>query len=151
MSFPTWLPPSKEAVCHLWFWPVPWGKYPYLLLLRTRQKLVIERGGRDFPGGPLVKTALPMQVAWVRSLVGELRFCHTTQCGRNKKERREERGGGTVQWLSKAFLKPDAKFKFQLPAISSCVPWGKLLSLSGLLFLTRIMCVNSSSHGMKIR
>ena len=56
-----------------------------------------------------------------------------------------------MQWLSKAFLKPDAKFKFRLPAISSCAPWGKLLSLSGLLLLTRIMCVNSSSHGMKIR
>ena len=112
--------------------------------------MVMERGGRDFPGGPLVKIALPMQVAWVRSLVGELRFCHTTYCGRNK-EGREERGCGTVQWLSKAFLKPDAKFKFRLPAISSCAPWGKLLSLSGLLLLTRIMCVNSSSHGMKIR
>ena len=65
MSFPTWLLPSKEAGCHPWFRPVPWRKYPYLLLLRTRWKLVIERGGRDFPGDPLVKTVLPMQVAWV--------------------------------------------------------------------------------------
>ena len=56
-----------------------------------------------------------------------------------------------MQWLNKAFLKLEAKFKFQLPAISSCAPWDKLLSLSDLLFLTRIMCVNSSSHGVKIR
>ena len=29
--------------------------------------------GRDFPGSPVVKTALPTQRAWVQSLVGELR------------------------------------------------------------------------------
>ena len=30
---------------------------------------------RDFPGGLVVKTALPLQGQWVWSLVGELRFC----------------------------------------------------------------------------
>ena len=28
---------------------------------------------RNFPGGPVVKTLLPLQGVWVRSLVGELR------------------------------------------------------------------------------
>ena len=28
---------------------------------------------RDFPGCPMVKTALPPQAAWVQALVGELR------------------------------------------------------------------------------
>ena len=27
----------------------------------------------DFPGGPVVRTALPLQGTWVGSLVGELR------------------------------------------------------------------------------
>ena len=29
----------------------------------------------DFPGGPMVKTVLPLQGAWVRSQVGKLRSC----------------------------------------------------------------------------
>ena len=29
----------------------------------------------DFPGGPVVRLTLPTQAVWVRSLVGELRFC----------------------------------------------------------------------------
>ena len=32
-----------------------------------------KKGLRDFPGGPVVKTALVMQWAWVQSLVRELR------------------------------------------------------------------------------
>ena len=36
--------------------------------------------GFDFPGGPVVKTANPLQRAWVRSLVWELRssMLHST-------------------------------------------------------------------------
>ena len=30
---------------------------------------------RDFPGGPVVDSALPMQEAWIQSLVGELKSC----------------------------------------------------------------------------
>ena len=31
---------------------------------------------RDFPGGPSVKTLLPLQGVWILSLVGELRGHH---------------------------------------------------------------------------
>ena len=34
---------------------------------------VIKEILRGVPGGPMVKTLLPMQRAWVQSLVGELR------------------------------------------------------------------------------
>ena len=38
---------------------------------------VLKRPRRDFPGGPVAKTALPMQGTWVRSLVRELDpTCH---------------------------------------------------------------------------
>lgn len=30
---------------------------------------------RDFPGGPVVDSALPMQEAWIQPLVGELKSC----------------------------------------------------------------------------
>ena len=32
---------------------------------------------RDFPGGPVVKNPLPLQGAWVLSLVGEDPGCHS--------------------------------------------------------------------------
>ena len=38
---------------------------------------VLKRPRSDFPGGPVAKTALPMQGTWVRSLVRELDpTCH---------------------------------------------------------------------------
>ena len=37
---------------------------------KQRQKL---KGWKDFPGGPVVKNVLPLQEAWVRFLVRELR------------------------------------------------------------------------------
>ena len=44
---------------------------------------------RDFPGGPVAKTVLPMHGAWVPSLVRELDpTCHATtktQCSQIKK------------------------------------------------------------------
>ena len=40
----------------------------------------------DFPGGPLVKTALPMQGIWVQALVGE-QIPHAV--GPKKKRERE--------------------------------------------------------------
>ena len=33
---------------------------------------------RNFPGGPVVKTALPVQQAWVQSLVWKLKSCTPT-------------------------------------------------------------------------
>ena len=41
---------------------------------------------QDFPCGPVVDSALPLQGAWVPSLVGELRF--HMPCGASKKEKR---------------------------------------------------------------
>ena len=45
-------------------------------------KLYLQKQGRDSPGGPLVKIALPQQGAWVRSLVRKLRPCKP--CGMTK-------------------------------------------------------------------
>ena len=43
----------------------------------------------DFPSGPVVKTVLPLQGAWVQSLVQELRF-HMLQCSQNKTKKQKE-------------------------------------------------------------
>ena len=44
----------------------------------------------DFPGGPVVKTLhFLMQELWVRSLVGELRSPHATQCGQKLKKKKK--------------------------------------------------------------
>ena len=49
--------------------------------------------GRDFPGGPVVKTALPTQRAWVQSLVGELRS-HKPHCAAQKKKKKKKENEG---------------------------------------------------------
>ena len=43
-------------------------------LVNSKQKSMNLKCGKtgDFPGGPVAKTALPMQGAWVRSLIREL-------------------------------------------------------------------------------
>ena len=41
----------------------------------------------DFPSGPVVKTVLPLQGAWLQSLVQELRF-HMLQCSQKKKKKK---------------------------------------------------------------
>ena len=47
-----------------------------------------ERLHWDFPSGPVVKTVLPLQGAWLQSLVQELRF-HMLQCSQKKKKQKE--------------------------------------------------------------
>ena len=37
----------------------------------------------DFPGGPAVKKALPLQGARVQALLGELKIQHALWCGQN--------------------------------------------------------------------
>ena len=49
------------------------------LLYKSRFCFILNKNGNitynlDFPGSPLVKTALPVQGTWVQSLVKELRF-----------------------------------------------------------------------------
>ena len=36
----------------------------------------------DFPGSPVLKTVLPMQVTWVQSLVEELKFRMSQSTGK---------------------------------------------------------------------
>ena len=44
---------------------------------------------RCFPGGPVVKdSTVPMQGAWVKSLVGELRFCMLYSTAKKKKKKK---------------------------------------------------------------
>ena len=43
--------------------------------LKKKKYIYISQKFRDFPDGPVVKTALPLQGTLVRSLVGELRPC----------------------------------------------------------------------------
>ena len=40
----------------------------------------------DFPGGPAVKTVLPLQGTWVQSLVGELRSHMPRSTAKKKKK-----------------------------------------------------------------
>ena len=44
----------------------------YKAEIQTRH--IVKKLIKDSPGGPVVKTALPVQGAWVQSLVWELRF-----------------------------------------------------------------------------
>ena len=51
--------------------------------------------GFDFPGGPVVKTANPLQRAWVRSLVWELRkTLHAAWRDQNKERKKSSKKGG---------------------------------------------------------
>ena len=47
----------------------------------------------DFPGGPVVESSLPMQWAWVRSLVGELRSHMLWGMAKKKKKKKRDREG----------------------------------------------------------
>ena len=46
---------------------------------------------RDFPGGPVVKTQLPLQGSWVSSLVRELKSYILHSAAKKKKEKRKEK------------------------------------------------------------
>ena len=41
--------------------------------------------GKDFPDGPVVRTSLPLQGAWVQSLVRELRSHRPLDVAKNNK------------------------------------------------------------------
>jgi len=50
-------------------------------LKKKKKKQTVEK---DFPGSPVVKTLLPLQGAWVQSLVQELRSCVPHGMAKNK-------------------------------------------------------------------
>ena len=54
----------------------------------TQVSVEQERDVGDFPGGPVVKTLLPEQGAWVQSLVRELSSCML--CSKKKKAKKKE-------------------------------------------------------------
>lgn len=47
---------------------------------------------KDFPGGPVVETACPLQRARVCSLVGEPKIPHATRCGKKKRKTKQNQG-----------------------------------------------------------
>lgn len=55
------------------------------LFPRKKYKLKA-RNFQDFTGDPVVKTALPVQEAWVRSLVRELRSCMPYAAAKTNKQ-----------------------------------------------------------------
>ena len=74
----------------------PCGKEHHTLLHPLGQDSVLnETQPWDFPGGPVVKTALPMQGGRVRSLVGELRShipCSTAKTDFENKLKNKKKG-----------------------------------------------------------
>ena len=46
-------------------------------------KLQLQCENRDFPGGPVIDSMLPLQGLWVQSLVGELRSPHDVRWPKN--------------------------------------------------------------------
>ena len=60
---------------------------------KTGPDIALENSDRDFPGDPVVKTpVLPVQGAWIWSLVGEQRFCMPQGVAPPKKLWQMERG-----------------------------------------------------------
>ena len=59
------------------------------ITLLYQQLYALKTEIREFPGGPVVDSVLPMQGAWVRSPVGELRFHMPVQPKQTNKQNKK--------------------------------------------------------------
>ena len=84
------LPGYKQK--NIKMWASPQDNCPFLQQVNGMEK--VGEGGRvDFPDGPVVKAALPMQGAWVWPLIRELRSHMLHAMAKKKKKNKKKKLG----------------------------------------------------------
>ena len=91
------------------FTPCSFGSHSFdkLFYCNSLSTVRIDKS-QDFPGGPVVKTELPLQGAQVWSMAGELRY--QMPCGTAKKKKNNSQGSSHTNYhASKVCIPPTPK------------------------------------------